>query len=121
MNRQQLVKYTKPLHEFIRLVKVIIFVGVVLSMILYGLAINSYFNHVMYEAVLFATLAFASFHGLRRYVISIASHLFRYLGKNGKHDEVMDFIEQQLEGKQQRDFFVLLDKAMATIASSNKN
>lgn len=112
MNRQQLVKYTKPLCAFIHLVKLITFVGVTVTLILYGLAINSYFNHEMYGAVLFASIAFISFHWLRRYVVSIASYLFRRLGEN---NEVMDFVEQQLEGKQQRDFFTLLDKAMAAI------
>jgi len=112
MNRQQLVKYTQPLYAFIRMVKLITMMGVVFTLVFYGLAINSYFNHEMYRAVLFASIAFIAFHGLRRYVVSIAVYLFRQLGG---HDEVMDFIEQQLEGKQQRDFFILLNKAMVTI------
>jgi hypothetical protein len=112
MNRQQLVKHAQPLYAFIRLVKLITFTGVIFSLIFYGLAVNSYFNHEMYRAVLFASIAFVSFHWLRRYVVSIASYLFRCLGEN---NEVMGFIDQQLEGKQQRDFFILLDKAMMAI------
>ncbi len=112
MNREQLVKYEEPLYAFIRLVKLITFMGVVFALIFYGLAINSYFNHEMYRAILFASIAFIAFYWLRRYVVSIASYLFRRLEGN---DEVMDFIEQQLEGKQQRDFFILLDKAMIAI------
>ncbi len=112
MNRQQLVKYAQPLYAFIHLVKLISFTGVIFALIFYGLAINSYFNHEMYRAVLFASIAFISFHWLKRYVVSITSYLFRRLEGN---DEVMDFIDQQLEGKQQRDFFILLDKAMVAI------
>ncbi|HHL19006.1 MAG TPA: hypothetical protein ENJ33_04660 [Thiothrix sp.] len=112
MNRQQLVKYAQPLCAFIRLVKLITSIGVVFALIFYGLAINSYFNHEMYQAVFFASIAFISFHWLRRYVVSIASYLFRRVEGN---DEVMDFIDQQLEGKQQRDFFIFLDKAMMAI------
>lgn len=112
MNRTQLVKYIKPLREFIRLVRIISLVGVVFTMILYGLALNSYFNHQLLWAMLFASVAFVFFHFLRRYVISITSYLFRQLGE---HDEVVDFIEQQLAGKEQRAFFILLDKALATI------
>lgn len=112
MKRQQLVKYEQSLYTFIRLIKLITFIGVVFALIFYGLAINSYFNHEMYLAVLFASIGFIAFHWLRRYVVSIASYLFRRLEGN---DEVMDFVEEQLEGKQQRDFFILLDKAMIAI------
>jgi len=112
MNRNNLLKYEKPLHEFIRMVKMVTSIGVVLSLILYGLAFNSYFNHALYWAVIFASTAFVSFHFFRRYVISITCYLFRRLGD---YDEVIHFIEQSLAGKEQRAFFLFLDKALAAV------
>jgi hypothetical protein len=112
MNRKQLLKYDEPLHAFMRMVRIVTFMGIILSMVLYGLALNSYFNHALYWAVLFASVGFVFFHFLRRYVVSITCYVFRRLGE---HDEVVNFIEQSLDGKEQRAFFLLLDKALATI------
>lgn len=112
MTREQLLKYEQSLHKFMRMVKGITTTGAVLSMILYGLALNSYFNHQLYSAVILATIAFIAFHLLRRYVVSITCYIFRRLGD---YHEMLDFIEQSLADKEQRTFFLLLEKALTTI------
>lgn len=112
MTREQLLKHEESLHKFMRMVKLITTAGAVLAMILYGLAFHSYFNHQLYSAAILATTAFILFHFLRRYVISITCYIFRRLGK---YHEMIDFIEQSLAGKEQRTFFLLLEKALTTI------
>ena len=84
----------------------------VISLILYAVAINSYFNHESLQAILFASLAFVLFHILRRYVVSIAKLFFKV---RGGHDEMLQFIEEELNGRSQRDFFELIEKAMVVI------
>ena len=112
MNKKQLLKHEKELNVFIRLVKVITITTLIMSLILYGISINSYFKHEFLQAVLLASLAFSIFHILRRYVVSIAKY---FLKVRGGHDEMLQFIEEEMLGKSQRDFFELINKAMQVI------
>lgn len=112
MKRKQLVKYRQELKRLIEILRLIFGVSLALSLVLFILSIYLYFEKMLIPAVVTATMAFLVFRLVKTYSIDIAR---KWMSREAEHEELFNFLDEAMEGKSNKEFFDLLQQALAVV------
>jgi len=114
MDREDIIRYKNPLIEFIDLHRRINTVFIVSIIVLYSLSLFLLLKSYLIVAVILATLGFV----LAKLMLMYSTHVSLYFFKYRKpSEEVLLFIDRELEKKDQNKFIITLAKALEMLDS----
>jgi hypothetical protein len=96
MNKEQIIKLLPELQVFIRTVRTITWLGLILSFICYALAGWFWLEEQMFPAVVVATLGFVVFILTKKQAMPLS---MRYLRQAPQYHEMLTFVEDQVKQK----------------------
>ncbi len=112
MKRKQIIQYREPLEDFLYRLRLVIWISIALSVGLFALAIWFLFKKMLLSSVLVSTLGFIVFRVVRKYSVIITK---RWVRSRGEQEEMLHFLDEEMEGSTSRDFFHLLERALAVV------
>ncbi len=112
MKKKQIILYKKPLKNFLQVLRRVIWCSIAFSGALFLLATLFWYKQMLISAMLTATAAFLSFHLLQKYSVIITKKWFQ---SRGGQEEVLVFLDEEMNGRSARDFFQRLEQALKII------
>lgn len=115
MNKEQIIKLLPELQVFIRTVRTITWLGLILSFVCYGLAGWFWLEEQMFSAVAVATLGFVVFILTKKQAMPLS---MRYLRQAPQYHEMLSFVEEQSSQKGHDETLLQLLKILPVVEKS---
>ena len=112
MKRAEIIQYKEQLNIFLHKLRVIIGMSIFISVCMFLISIIFLYNKMLVGSMLMATLAYITFHLLRKYSVSMAK---KWVRVGGGQEEMLYFLDKEMNGTTPRDFFCLLERALKVI------
>ncbi len=115
MKRKQIIEHKEQLEAFLYRLRLVIWISIVLSIGLFALATWFLLKKMLLSSVLVSTLGFIIFRVVRKYSVIITK---RWVRSRGEQEEMLNFLDEEMKGTTSREFFHLLERALAVVDES---
>jgi hypothetical protein len=114
MKRHQIIQHREQLEIFLNRVRYILWGSVVLTLFLFIVSIFFLYKEMLLTSVVVATVAYLFFRLSRENAVNIAR---KWGESRGGQEEMLFFLDKEMKGNNQREFFILLEQAMKLVDS----